>query len=337
MHWPKVCPRTATPPGTKLVCGMIATSVIPGIASTCAEVAHRERRAVDRRRPAQHRRQRARDLEVHRELLAPGDDLERVDPALRGADQRELRLRLELGRDRDRLRHRGRGWRARRSLVALPPGATIRPFWTVTSLGAGRPIGRRPSGSAGPCATAAATRTGLKIECIEFEPPVNWLQTSSGRASASVTLTLSSDRSISSAIVIATAVVIPCPTSARGSANETVPSVLTVTVIRPAVGSAASVRRSVRSYASTGWSVGIDGLGGLRRTAGRPADHGRGRDQVADEPPPRDAVGGSGRRVITACTRPGRARGAGRSLSHAGPGSSRSGSVPAHGGSYSST
>ena len=76
---------------------------------------------------------------------------------------------------------------------------------------------------------------------------MSWFQISSGRASASVTWTWSIARSISSAIVIATAVVIPCPTSARGSANEAVPSGLTVTVIRPDVGAAAWVRRSVRS------------------------------------------------------------------------------------------
>ena len=87
----------------------------------------------------------------------------------------------------------------------------------------------------------------MKIACIVFEPPVIWFQTSSGRASASVTRTLSSGTSISSAIVMATAVVIPCPTSARGSAKETVPSALTVIVIRLAVGRVASVSRSERS------------------------------------------------------------------------------------------
>ena len=59
--------------------------------------------------------------------------------------------------------------------------------------------------------------------------------------------TLSSGSSSSSAITIAIAVVIPCPTSARGSANEAVPSELIVTVIRLAVRLAASVNRSVRS------------------------------------------------------------------------------------------
>ncbi len=80
-----------------------------------------------------------------------------------------------------------------------------------------------------------------------FEPPVSWLNSSSGRASARVTVTFSTARFISSAIVIATAVVMPWPTSARGSANETVPSGLTSTVIRFEVGSAASVSRSLRS------------------------------------------------------------------------------------------
>src|SRR5437868_3922961 len=36
MHCPNVWPRTATPPGTYCVCAMITTSVIPGIAFTCA-------------------------------------------------------------------------------------------------------------------------------------------------------------------------------------------------------------------------------------------------------------------------------------------------------------
>ena len=74
-----------------------------------------------------------------------------------------------------------------------------------------------------------------------------WFQISSGRASASVTFTLLIDRSISSAIVMAAAVVIPWPTSARGMANETVPSGLTTIAIRFDVGRAASVSRSERS------------------------------------------------------------------------------------------
>ena len=57
---------------------------------------------------------------------------------------------------------------------------------------------------------------------------MSWFEHSSGRASASVTSTLSSGRSISSAIIIATAVVIPWPTSARGRANDAVPSGFTV-------------------------------------------------------------------------------------------------------------
>ena len=36
MHCPNVSPRTATPPATLRVCGMSATSVIPGMALTCA-------------------------------------------------------------------------------------------------------------------------------------------------------------------------------------------------------------------------------------------------------------------------------------------------------------
>jgi hypothetical protein len=136
-----------------------------------------------------------------------------------------------------------------------PSGAVITPSLIVRSEAA-CPRTYAAVFASCPRAVAAAVRTGVKIECIEFDPPVSWFHTSSGRASAKVTLTLSSGMPISSAIVIATAVVIPCPTSARGSANETVPSVLTTTVINPDVGIVASVSRSVRSYASTGWMVG---------------------------------------------------------------------------------
>jgi hypothetical protein len=50
-----------------------------------------------------------------------------------------------------------------------------------------------------------------------FDPPVNMLNMSSGLASDSGTLTFSSGRSISSAISMPIAVVMPWPTSARGS------------------------------------------------------------------------------------------------------------------------
>jgi hypothetical protein len=82
---------------------------------------------------------------------------------------------------------------------------------------------------------------------VVLEPPVSWLKTSSGRASASVTVTLSSGSSSSSAMIIAVEVVMPCPFSDRGSANEAVPSSWTVIVSRLAVGRAASVRKSLRS------------------------------------------------------------------------------------------
>ena len=54
-------------------------------------------------------------------------------------------------------------------------------------------------------------------------------------------------RSISSAMIIAVEVVMPCPTSARGRAKVAVPSVFIVTVTRFDVGSAASSCRSPRS------------------------------------------------------------------------------------------
>lgn len=83
-----------------------------------------------------------------------------------------------------------------------------------------------------------------------LEPPVSWLNSSSGRALARVTRTRSMGTSISSAISMAVEVVIPWPTSARGRANDTVPSSCTSTVIRPEVGRAAAVITSFRSASS---------------------------------------------------------------------------------------
>ena len=82
---------------------------------------------------------------------------------------------------------------------------------------------------------------------MELEPPVSWLKSSSGRASAWVILTRSTGRSISSAMTMAMAVLMPWPTSVRWSAKLTVPSSCTVIVIRFAVGRAASRRKSSRS------------------------------------------------------------------------------------------
>lgn len=96
-------------------------------------------------------------------------------------------------------------------------------------------------------ATAAATRIGVKVETVVLEPPVSWLNTSSGRAGARLTRTFSIGRSSSSAMIIAVDVVIPCPTSIRGSAKVAAPSFSTAIVIICAVGRAASVCRSSRS------------------------------------------------------------------------------------------
>jgi len=107
-------------------------------------------------------------------------------------------------------------------------------------------------------AIAAAVRTGVYIERVELDPPVSWLNISSGRASARVTCTLSIGRSSSSAMSWATRVVMPCPTSARGSANDAVPSVLSWIEIMVDVDSAARSCRSPRSKSSSGW--GSDGI-----------------------------------------------------------------------------
>jgi hypothetical protein len=82
---------------------------------------------------------------------------------------------------------------------------------------------------------------------------------------------LSSGNSISSAIVIAIAVVMPWPTSARGRSNAAVPSGFTVTLSSPIVGNAASVRMSVRSTASIGCSVGIDAFAAVGARPNRAA------------------------------------------------------------------
>jgi hypothetical protein len=177
---------------------------------------------------------------------------------------RELLLAIDVTTHQDRLTaivvsvlYRSRAlpvaWQI---LPGNQPGGFIAPLLDLlTTLAPAIPAGRRVVDVTewcrldvlAPRAMAAATRTGVKIECIEFDPPVNWLNTSSGRASARVTFTFPNGRSISSAIVIATAVVIPCPTSARGRAKEAVPSELTSIAIRFAVGIVESVSRSVRS------------------------------------------------------------------------------------------
>jgi hypothetical protein len=73
-------------------------------------------------------------------------------------------------------------------------------------------------------AIAAAWRTGAYSERTEFDPPVSWLNWNSGRALDKVTCTRWIGMSISSAISIAIVVVMPWPTSARGTAKDTVPS-----------------------------------------------------------------------------------------------------------------
>ena len=87
----------------------------------------------------------------------------------------------------------------------------------------------------------------MNSECIEFEPPVSWFQTQLGPGVGEGDVDLLERHAHLVGDRIAIAVVMPWPTSARGSANDTVPSGLTATVIRCAVGLAASVSRSVRS------------------------------------------------------------------------------------------
>ncbi len=178
--------------------------------------------------------------------LVAGDDGLGVDPALGRAHERELGGRLELRRYAPRSCVTAPRWASSPIDAAFPPGATICPFTTRRSLALAAQALAAVAVSC-PLATAAATRTWLKIECIVFEPPVNWLKTSCGIASASVMFTLSSGSPISSAIVIATAVVIPCPDLGARKRERHRPVGVDGTVMSGAVGNAASVRRSLRS------------------------------------------------------------------------------------------
>ena len=116
-----------------------------------------------------------------------------------------------------------------------PPGPVITPSLDVSSATA-EPSSMAAASSRAPLAIAAATRIGVKVETVVLEPPVSWLNTSSGRAGARVTCTFSTGRSSSSAMIIAVEVVMPWPTSIRGMAKDAVPSLLIVIVISCEVG-----------------------------------------------------------------------------------------------------
>jgi hypothetical protein len=136
---------------------------------------------------------------------------------------------------------------------ASSPYVAVAPLgaWTTpplaTSLSTSSSSSNAAASSSAPLAIAAATRIGVYVEIVVLEPPVSWLKSSSGRASARVTVTLSRGSSSSSAMIIAVEVVMPWPFSDRGSANDAVPSSLTVIVTKLAVGRAASARKSLRS------------------------------------------------------------------------------------------
>ena len=131
-------------------------------------------------------------------------------------------------------------------MAEAPPGAVITPSFDFSRATA-EPSSIAAASSSAPLAIAAATRIGVNVETVVFEPPVSWLNTSSGRAGARLTRTLSTGRSSSSAMIIAVEVVMPCPTSIRGIANVAVPSSSMAMVIICDVGRAASVCRSSRS------------------------------------------------------------------------------------------
>ena len=127
-----------------------------------------------------------------------------------------------------------------------PPGALITPP-LATSCATVVPSRIAAASSSALRAIAAATRTGVYTEMIVLEPPVSWLKSSSGRAGASVTCTWSTGSSSSSAISMDTAVVMPWPTSIRGSAKWAWPFSSTSIAIRFEVGIAQWVRKSLRS------------------------------------------------------------------------------------------
>jgi len=79
------------------------------------------------------------------------------------------------------------------------------------------------------------------------EPPVSWLNTSSGRASASVTSTIASGTPNSSATSMPQAVSMPWPDSARGSSSLMRPSLPTASRTSGMVGSAVCRMASPRS------------------------------------------------------------------------------------------
>ena len=173
----------------------------------------------------------------------------------------------------------------------LPSGAVTTPP-LATSEATVAPSAVAAASRRAPRATAAATRIGVNIDCIVLDPPVSWLKTSSGRAGASVTRTSSTRIESSSAMIMAAAVVMPCPTSIRGIAKWAWPSVVD--------GDGDQLRRRERRV---GLEVAeVVELGHLRRTG----DRGRGRsgaadlrrdgergpgDDEADEAPSADAVG----------------------------------------------
>ena len=103
-------------------------------------------------------------------------------------------------------------------------------------------------------APAAAARSGPYRAWIVLDPPVSWLNSSSGRASSRTTSTSASRASISSATTWATAVVMPCPTSARGSRTTTRSAAVTSITSRCCVGRAASVSASLKSTSSATWA-----------------------------------------------------------------------------------
>lgn len=255
MHWPKVSARTATP------VSIGTTSVTPGMAVTSARLATA---------PGLPLMVGGRQTMVG---FAPGTSRS-IANFLRPVTASRASIRswgrpMTVKSSRAVSRTSTGSERVAAALGARAPMPTAAPerSWTAPSRRVRRATGAPSSAAAAVSsrwrATAAATRMGVKVAMVVLEAPVSWLNSSSGRASASVTRTRSSGTASSSETSMAVEVVMPCPTSARGRAKETVPSASTSTVMRPEVGSAAAVMTSLRSRSSV-----RSGAAGAARAAG---------------------------------------------------------------------
>lgn len=123
--------------------------------------------------------------------------------------------------------------------VAVRPSGATTIVSRVRRLRAGRCQRRAAAVTSRARAVAASARAGPYRERTELEPPVYWFPLV--RASARGMSTSTSRASSSSAIIMATAVVMPCPTSTRGSRRTTL---LAAVTSRTSISSSAPVTRT---------------------------------------------------------------------------------------------